>query len=398
MHHVFLGVRGIVKRAWRWIAAVCCALALSACASQATRELLPDKPISISDSEIAGRHEIFVATTRAPSEVPLEVFSGDRSTATSFVKVDITVPKDHKTGEIERRKKGQAPDPSKYYVAESVTGYSSPDAFSKALRTNFAKDNGRALVFIHGYNTYFDGAVYRMTQIVHDAGYQGTPILFTWASAGKTVDYVYDNNSASAARDSLEATLRLIAKSGAKRIDIIAHSMGNWVTMEALRQLAISGDRDLSNRLGDVVLASPDIDFDVFRTQMVRYGKPDKPFILFLSRDDRALRISSLIAGKRQRVGDYKDAQQIADLGVIAVDVSDVKAGDRLNHAKFADNPLLIKILGERLKRSDNLATTEQEVGERVGGVASDLGVSLTDAAQVIITTPLNVMRIAVGQ
>ena len=34
--------------------------------------------------------------------------------------------------------------------------------------------------------------------------------------------------------------------------------------MEALRQLAITDDRDLDGRLGDVLLASPDIDVDVF--------------------------------------------------------------------------------------------------------------------------------------
>ena len=135
------------------------------------------------------------------------------------------------------------------------------------------------MVFVHGYNTGFDNAVYRVTQIAHDSGYSGTPVLFSWASGGKTTDYVYDKESASVARDQLEATLRLLAQSGARRIDIVAHSMGTWVTMEALRQLAITGDRDLGGKLGDVVLASPDIDVDVFKSQMRRYGKPTKPLL-----------------------------------------------------------------------------------------------------------------------
>ena len=126
-------------------------------------------------------------------------------------------------------------------------------------------------------------------------------MLFSWASGAKTTDYVYDKESASAARDQLEVTLRMLEQSGARRIDIVAHSMGTWVTMEALRQMAISGDRDLGGKLGDVVLASPDIDVDVFKSQMRRYGKPDKPFILLLSDDDRALRLSGLIAGSAAR-------------------------------------------------------------------------------------------------
>jgi esterase/lipase superfamily enzyme len=373
------------------------ALALAGCAGQATRDLIAKAVVATPASEIAGRHDIFVATTRHKAERREEVFDGRRSPQVSYAKVDITVPAIHKTGEIERRNKNQPADPAKFMVAESVTAYDEP-AFLKALRADIAKHHGRALVFIHGYNTAFDGAVYRMTQIVHDAGYEGTPVLFTWASGGRTVDYVYDNNSASAARDALEATLRLLAKAGAKRIDIIAHSMGNWVTMEALRQLAISGDRDLGNRLGDVVLASPDIDVDVFKSQMARYGVPDKPFILFLSSDDRALRISGLIAGSQPRVGDYGDAADLAKLGVVAVDLSQVNSGDRLNHTKFADNPVLIKILGERLKQNSSLVSSQEEADQRVASLTRGITGTLTSAAEVIITTPLNVVRIAVGQ
>jgi esterase/lipase superfamily enzyme len=376
---------------------IACALAFAGCASDATRDLISANVTVVPASQIAAEHQIFVATTRAKSERAEEIFDGRRSPTTSYAKVDITVPAIHKTGEIERRKKNQPADPSKFIVAQSVTAYDEA-AFAKALRADIAKHGGRALVFVHGYNTAFDGAVYRMTQIVNDSGYSGTPVLFTWASGGRTLDYVYDNNSASAARDALEATLRLVAKSGAKRVDIIAHSMGNWVTMEALRQLAISGDRDLGNKLGDVVLASPDIDVDVFKSQMARYGVPDKPFILFLSGDDRALRISGLIAGKQPRVGGYGNAADLAKLGVVAVDLSKVKSDDSLNHTKFAENPILIKILGERLKQNSSLVSNQEEADQRLASLTGGITGTLASAAEVIITTPLNVVRIAIGQ
>jgi len=223
-------------------------------------------------------------------------------------------------------------------------------AFAQSVDAAARADSGRALVFVHGYNTDFDDAVYRTTQIVHDSGYSGAPILFSWASGGRTVDYVYDRDSANAARDGLENLLRSLARSGVKRIDIVAHSMGTWLTMEALRGLAIAGDRDVGGRLGDVVLASPDIDVDVFKSQMRRYGVPDRPFIVLLSDDDRALRFSSLISGQQPRLGDYRDASDIASLGLIVVDLTQVKAGDSFNHTKFADNPALISLLGEKLR------------------------------------------------
>jgi len=381
------------------LALIVCALVMAGCAGQATRDLVSANIVKVPDSAIAGRHRIFVATTRQPAERQAEIFDGRRSAVTNYAEVDITVPAIHRTGEIERRRANQPADPSRFFTAESVTRFGDQDAFSKALRADIARNNGRALVFIHGYNTAFDAAVYRMTQIIHDSGYQGTPILFTWASAGRTVDYVYDSNSATAARDALEATLKLVARSGAKRIDIIAHSLGNWVMMESLRQLAMLGNRDLDNRLGDVVLASPDIDVDVFRSQMARYGVPNRPFILFLSGNDRALRLSGFIAGNRPRVGDYGDPKALAQLGVIAIDLTQVEtAGDRLNHTKFADNPALIAMLGQRLKQSPDLVTNEQEAAERLNSMTANITGTLASAATVVITTPINVMKIAIGQ
>src|SRR5690606_37574274 len=149
--------------------------------------------------------------------------------------------------------------------------------FATTLRERITRTGGRALVFVHGYRTPFDSSVYRAAQIVHDSGYKGTAVLFSWASTGRTVDYIYDNNSATVARDGLERTLRLLHAAGATRIDIVAHSMGNWLTMEALRQLAISEDHKLARSLGDVVLASPDIDVDVFKSQLRRIGRPERP-------------------------------------------------------------------------------------------------------------------------
>lgn len=379
------------------LGAMALAMLISGCAGQDMRELVSSRVVEAPAGAIAGRHEIFVATTRAKATDRKEVYAGERAPTVSFARVDMTVPAGHKPGNIERRKRGQSPDPAKYFIAEKVSTFDKAEEFSKSLRADISSRGGRALVFVHGYNTAFDSAVYRLTQIAHDSGYSGTPVLFSWASSGKVVDYVYDTNSATAARDALEETLRLVARSGAKRIDIIAHSMGNWVTMEALRQLAAAGDPDLGDRLGDVVLASPDIDVDVFKSQMRRYGKPDKPFFLLLSGDDRALEVSRIIAGNKPRLGGYKDAADIASLGVTVVDLSQVSAGDSLNHTKFADNPVLVKLLGDKLHEDAGLGTNERGVGDRLGTLAGGITQTITSAAEIVITTPFEVMSVVVG-
>ncbi|MBX3580912.1 MAG: alpha/beta hydrolase [Rhizobiaceae bacterium] len=326
-------------------------------------DLIGTGSVAVPVTDIAGNHSIFVATTRQASS-DAKVFTNSRSSELNFARVNVTVPKYHKAGQIERKKPGKPDDPTQFFTATDVVAYNGKPEFSSALSKDIAARGGRVMVFIHGYNTSFDSAVYRATQIAHDSGYPGTPVLFSWASGGSTKDYVYDRESASVARDQLEVTLRVLARSGARRIDVVAHSMGTWVTMETLRQLAITGDRDLGGKLGDVVLASPDIDVDVFRSQMRRYGKPNRPFFLMLSADDRALRLSGILAGNK-RVGDYKNAADLAELGVVVVDLSNEKSGDSLNHTKFADNPAMIRLLGQRLREDDGYAS-DREVTDRI--------------------------------
>lgn len=373
---------------------------LAGCMASSRHELLNISSFPANPSDISAEHEIFVATTRRQSiDQPRIVFGGDRSPNVAYASVDMTVPRIHETGRIERAKGRAQADPAKHFTARSVSFYKEPSQFARAIDANVARHKDRrVLVFVHGFNNGFDDGVYRITQIVNDTKYDGTPILFSWASNARTTGYLYDKESANAARDDLEATLRMLAGSKAKGIDIIAHSMGTWVTMETLRQLAIAGDRDLGGKLGNVVLASPDIDVDVFKKQMLRYGKPDKPFVVLLSDDDRALQLSTFISGDKPRVGDYSDAADLASYGVIVADLTQASSGDRLNHAKFADNPVLVQLLGDSLRTHAGLAAAEDgDFGSPMSTIGKDIGQAVGSVADIVITTPFKVLSIAAG-
>lgn len=380
----------------RWLFLLISCMTLSGCGGGQSHSLVD--AVAAQESEIVASHSILIATTRGKAQDKGEVFDGSRGDMLSFARAEVTVPRAHKQGVLEKPAGGARRDAAKHFAAREVGVFNSADDFRATLRQRVARTGGRALVFIHGYRTPFDGSIYRAAQIVHDSGYTGTPVLFSWASTGRTVDYIYDNNSATIARDGLEQTLRMLRDAGAKRIDIVAHSMGNWLTMEALRQLAISNDRDIGNSLGDVVLASPDIDIDVFKSQLRRVGRPDRPFFVLVSRDDRALQISGILAGNRPRVGDYGNDKALAALGVTVVDVSSLSSGDRLNHARFADNPVLIQLLGDRLNEGDSFGTSEDQVTQRIRRLTQGVGQTLGSAAEIVITTPIEVISIAVGQ
>ncbi|MDE1991008.1 MAG: alpha/beta hydrolase [Rhizobiaceae bacterium] len=286
----------------------------------------------------ATSHTILVATTRAQDARPGTYFNGERSTDLNFASITVSVPPDHRSGNIEWPRSPPG-NPEKDFVTRSGTYLPDEKRFIAELNQQLdqqPKGQRKVLLFVHGYNTLFAEGVYRFAQIVHDSHAPSVPVFFSWASRGRTLDYVYDTNSATIARDGLEHTIRLLAASHADEINVLAHSMGNWATVEAFRQIVISGDVPLRNKLGTVVLAAPDIDKDVFESEMRRIGKPKKPFLIIVSRDDRALGLSRFIAGGKERLGSSEDTAELTRLGAIVVDLSDVKGNDAANHGKFA--------------------------------------------------------------
>lgn len=371
-------------------------LALSGCSSPEKHRLMARTIAPATQKQIAAEHRIYLATNREPARDPGYIFSGDRNPDTTYAFVDVSVPAVHKVGEIERAPNPSVADPARYFTARRLGIFRSEQDYRQYLAKVIRERGGRALVFVHGYNTAFDDAVYRITQVAHDSGFPGAVILFTWPSAASVVDYLYDQNSVMVSRDALENLLRLVADAGATHIDLVAHSMGSLATMEALRQLAITNDPNLGGKLADVILASPDIDADVFKSQIQRMGKPKMNMVILSSRNDRALDLSGLIAGRRERLGAVLNAEEFAKLGVTVVDVTGMQAGDPLNHTKFADNPALVKLLGVALT-SDDLEQLDDDdtITEELSSISRNIGRTVGNAAGIIITTPFRVFELA---
>ncbi|MEL6202319.1 MAG: alpha/beta fold hydrolase [Pseudomonadota bacterium] len=286
-----------------------------------------------------------VATTRAPSSDPREFFSGERATSLSLAYVDVGVPPSREIGEITRPPEGP-PNPETDFVIGRPVVYQRGADLRTIIDNEFLSGGNRtdsALVFVHGYNTNFSSAVLRISQFVHDTGYTGVPILFTWASRARTADYVYDLNSALQSRHYLSAFNKELGETGIRDIAVFAHSMGNMAALESLRILEESHDAAFWEKLRGVVMASPDVDIDLFTEYLKRMPKPRESLRIFVSKDDRALRVSKGIAGGLSRVG-ATDADYLTALGVRVIDLSDIKTDERLNHSKFADAPEVIRL------------------------------------------------------
>lgn len=327
---------------------------------------------------ISTDHSILVATTRQRDSRPGTYFNGERAAKLNYAEIVVAVPQSHVAGEIELPSNAPG-NPKSDFVVEEAAYLESEKEFIDTLNSELSKrppGSRKVLLFIHGYNTMFAEGLYRFTQIAHDSKTPAVPVLFTWASRGKLAQYVYDNNSATAARDDLDRTLRLLFASDVDQVNILAHSMGNWVTVEALRQIKMSGRMPPMDKLGAVILAAPDIDIDVFKSQMRAFGKPAKPFYIVLSKDDKALRASNLIAGGQARLGADDNTAELAALGAVVVDMTEVKASDSANHGKFAVlaglGPELSSVLAGGIGDSPTLpAQNRDAVGGPIGAIVT---------------------------
>jgi esterase/lipase superfamily enzyme len=295
--------------------------------------------------------QIFIASTRkGESGAAAQQASTE---GTRYALTTLTFPPGHQPGAIEQPIWGAA-NPAKHVV---VAGRRELDAdeFHAELASHVSGRigvNRDILVFVHGFNTTFADARWRAGQIAADSHFGGVPILFTWPTRGELLGYASDKDSATASRDALAELLQDVAKTpGVGHIHVLAHSMGCWVTMEALREIAIGGDHDLNGHLGEIMLAAPDIDMDVFGKQMARV-QPAKVTV-FATANDRALSLSSFIADTRPRVGginpsDPKDKAALEQVGAKVYDLSSFSDGF-IDHAVYADAPDVIHSIGAQL-------------------------------------------------
>lgn len=207
------------------------------------------------------------------------------------------------------------------------------------------------LLYVHGYRETFESAAASAGELSRGIAFRGLPALFAWPSGGATLDYGYDRESALWSRDAFEDLLIALASTpSGGRIHIVAHSMGTLLTLETLRMLRASGGDRAMDRIGAVVLASPDIDIDLFTKGLERLGPDARKITVISATNDRALELSRRLAGGVVRAG-AADRDKLAALGVRVADASDF-GGGVLNHDLFLSNEEVRAVVKRAIERA----------------------------------------------
>jgi esterase/lipase superfamily enzyme len=297
-----------------------------------------------------------------------------------FARYDISVPPERDLGQINWPARGFRGDARRHFLTTKAEIYPSEADFRRDLAGDLKTQGGDAVIFVHGYNNNFAEGLYRVAQFAHDLELPGAVVHYAWPSAAQPLGYVYDRDSALFARDGLEALINEVSAAGAKRILLVAHSMGSGLTMESMRQMAIRGDRAALSKISGVILISPDIDVDVFRAQAHVIGELPQPFVIFGSDRDKFLRLSARLTGQSERLGSLSDVSKVADLKVTFLDIGKFTEG--AGHFTLGDSPALILLL-DRI--GDIESAFERDRVSRVG-LVSGVVLTVQNATQIVLT------------
>jgi esterase/lipase superfamily enzyme len=290
-------------------------------------------------------------------------YANDRARRLELGQALVSVPLIHKVPNIERPRAWTVPylgtiqfekeDPAKHFTVRQIRTLSKAELLTlvkERLRASSTFRN-QAIVFVHGYNTSFDDALFRTAQITFDLQFDGASFTYSWPSAGGVAGYVYDMNSAKQAEPYLYQFLEMVQnETGATSINIIAHSMGNQMLLEVLRTLKLRAPA--VSKINQIILASPDVDRDAFENMAREISGVAKGITLYAAANDQALKASRIVAGNKPRAGDVPPEGPIIVPGVDTIDISALSTSYlALHHSGYAEHTDLLTDIAHLLKR-----------------------------------------------
>jgi esterase/lipase superfamily enzyme len=304
---------------------------------------------------------VYYGTNRAVTgETKPALRYGTASGPLQYGFLDVTIPQSHQLAELETPKQWseytlrvENADAKKQFVLLGDVQPLSKEDFVAHLQGEIgASPSKDVFIFVHGYNNSFEDTARRTAQLAYDMAFDGTPIMYSWPSQASLTGYAADEDMIDVSGKTLSEFLGTVAnQSGAARIHLIAHSMGNRVLLAALKSYMPNRKTDKRpHAFGQVVFTAPDVDRSAFIAAFQGLRGGADRITLYASSTDVALRMSQLYHWDA-RAG-YAGPQIIRLPGLDTIDMSGLPA-DILGHSYFAANGGAVYDLLHLLWRGD---------------------------------------------
>jgi len=256
-----------------------------------------------------------------------------------------SIPETHQKGKLEQaglieKMKGLDFNPSKYINILKHQNLDE-DKFHEFLFDALKSEHkDQAFIFIHGYNNTFESAALRTAQLFYDLEYKGIPIMYSWPSTGKATGYFKDGNNIEKSTELFQQFIKDVAeKNPEKKLNIIAHSMGNRLLVETISKLQ---DTHPSIKFENIIMAAPDVSKNDFDQQhSYKVFNSANHINLYCSKKDKALNLSKVLNFER-RLG-LADSKIYIKQPLKTVDVTEAgDCEDILSHTCFAQTSQIL--------------------------------------------------------
>lgn len=230
------------------------------------------------------------------------------------------------------------------------------ERFWSDVRGEIAQGRGEAhgLVFLHGFNVTFENAMRHAAQIGFDLEVGGATACFSWPSRGTLRGYPSDAASIEASESAITEFLIDFARlSGAAKVHVVAHSMGNRGLLRSLQRMASDASASSGVRFGQFFLAAPDVDAGLFRDLASLYPRFGERATLYASRKDKAVGASAWLH-EAPRAGYFQPVTVAAGVDTVCVPNFQI---DLLGHSYFSQAASLLHDMFDLMRHDTADAT-----------------------------------------